>query len=642
MGRTLLVAKLDESVAVGDRNFGLSTNIWRNGLEEPAGCRLLRRFDLVDGVPTWTFDLDGIALVKRIWMERGRNATYVQYEIPAARADTGGALAARVSTGERLSEPATERHSGPLLLTCRLLVNDRDYHSLAHAGQRQFQIEAEGADLQVRAAGATVPTRVRCVAPAASQVEWDGQYLWYYGFHLAIEAARGFDALEDHLCAGTCRVLLEPGATATFVMQAEAGELPPVEGALERARQHAQARRADWSRQTGVDPLAAPVPVTQLVLAADQFVVARASPEEPDGYTVIAGYPWFTDWGRDTMISLPGLTLVTGRPQVARQILRTWARHVQDGLIPNRFPDAGDQPEYNTADATLWYLWAIDQYVRLTGDTETLAELFPVMAEVIAAYRRGTRHRIRVGDDGLVYAGEPGINLTWMDAKIGDRVITPRTGKAVELSALWYDGLCNLAQLAERLGRSGAEYEEMARVTRASFTRFWNPGRNCLFDVLDGPDGADGRLRPNQIFAVSLANSPLEPAQQKAVVDVCEHELLTWFGLRTLSPGDLGYRGRYAGGPVGRDEAYHQGTAWGWLLGPFVLAHWRVYGDACRARALLAPMFGQLWTAGVGSLSEIFDADEPHTPAGCCAQAWSVAEVLRAWQLTQVAGPAPT
>ena len=631
LGRTLLVTKLDETAIIGGKSHQLYTNIWKSGIEQPDGCRFLRRFDLVLGVPTWTFEFGGARLVKRIWMESGRNVTFVQYQL-----DSG---------------------SPSLTLACRLIVNNRPYHTLVCSGDRRYRVHAAGAEIEVHAEDDGSPTAdrtmtdparfVRCTGETAGVVEWKVDYTWCHNFHLRVEQARGYDHLESHLVVGLCPVPMEPGATVTFVAAAGADREVDETGALERCRQRARSRLAAWTQRTGIEAETAGVPLQQLVLAADQFVVTRPSregsmaaqgrghaTEEPDGHTVVAGYPWFTDWGRDTMISLPGLTLVTGRPEVARQILRTWSHYVNDGLIPNRFPDEGDRPEYNTADATLWYLWAIDQYVRATGDVQTLAELFPVMHDIIGWYRRGTAHNIRVGDDGLVYAGEEGVNLTWMDAKTGDRVITPRMGKPVELSALWYDALCNMARLADLLERPDAEYMRLAATTRASFERFWNPKRGCCYDVLDGPAGDDASLRPNQIFAVSLAHSPLSRPQQQAIVDICEQQLLTWFGLRSLAPHERGYRRHYAGSLVKRDEAYHQGTVWGWLLGPFVMAHFRVYRDAARVRRLLEPMFGQLWMHGIGSLAEVFDGDEPHAPGGCVAQAWSVAETLRAWWCT--------
>jgi predicted glycogen debranching enzyme len=335
------------------------------------------------------------------------------------------------------------------------------------------------------------------------------------------------------------------------------------------------------------------------------------------------------------MISLPGLTLTTGRPHLARQILCAWAGFVSDGLIPNRFPDAGTAPEYHTADAALWYLWAIDQYVRATHDTATLSALFPVMAEIIAAYRRGTHHEIRVGDDGLVSAGHAGHSLTWMDARVENRPVTPRVGKPVELSALWYDALCNLARLAELLDVSGDEYVRLAARTRSSFQRFWNVHTRSCYDVLDGPYGHEGLVRPNQILAVSLSHSPLTMDQQQAVLHTCHHRLQTWFGLRSLAPGEPGYRGLYRGGPAERDTAYHQGSAWGWLLPHYALGHYKLHHDRAEARHLLEPLLGQLWSSGLGTLSEIFDGEYPHRADGCFSQAWTVAEVLRAWCVTQ-------
>jgi predicted glycogen debranching enzyme len=607
LGRRLLVAKLDETAIIGGQRHQLYTNVWRSGVEEPAGCRLLERFDLLLGVPTWTFALPGARLVKRIWMEPGHNITYVRY--------------------------ALAKTAVPVTLECRLLVNDRDYHQLVRGVGRTFQVQATDNEIEIRAPHAATPILVRCVGKKGVRFEWDVDYAWCRGFHLSVEAARGFDHSEDHLGIGCCRVQLEPGASVTFRVAAGSEAEPDVSRALERRQKHAQARLDAFAAQAGAPVGQTPVPVAQLVLAADQFIVARASRDEPDGHTILAGYPWFTDWGRDTMIALPGLTLVTGRPEIARQILRTWARYVDQGLIPNRFPDAGDQPEYNTADAALWYLWAIDQYVRATADVATLAELFPVMQDIIARYRWGTRHHIGVGDDGLVRASAPGVNLTWMDAKIGDRVVTPRMGKPVELSALWYDALCNMARLADLLGQPDAVYVRLATATQKSFGRFWNEGQRCCYDVLDGPHGSDASVRPNQILAVSLTHSPLSRDQQVSVVAACERHLLTWFGLRSLPPEDGRYRGRYAGGPVERDEAYHQGTAWTWLMGPFALAHYRVHRDAAHTRRLLQPVLGQLWTSGLGSLSEIADGDDPHAPNGCFAQAWSVAETLRVWRI---------
>ena len=381
---------------------------------------------------------------------------------------------------------------------------------------------------------------------------------------------------------------------------------------------------------------ARPAGFASLVLAADQFIVKRALPEEPDGRSIIAGYHWFADWGRDTMIALPGLTLTTGRADIARKILLAFARYVDGGMLPNNFPDAGGRPEYNTVDAALWFFEAVRQYFAATQDTATLRELFPVMAQMISAHLAGTRYQIHVDEsDGLLYAGEPGVQLTWMDAKVGDWVVTPRIGKPVEINALWFNALQTMATLAPVVKKSAGPYAKLAAQVKQSFVKFWNADAECCYDVIDSPGiGNDASLRPNQIFAVSLPHSPLTPERQKLVVDFCARRLVTSEGLRSLAQGEPGYQGHYGGGVRERDGAYHQGTVWGWLLGPFVLAHLRVYGDRAAALSFLEPLGQQINTHGLGTLSEICDGDPPFTPRGCIAQAWTVGEVLRAWRAT--------
>jgi predicted glycogen debranching enzyme len=386
-----------------------------------------------------------------------------------------------------------------------------------------------------------------------------------------------------------------------------------------------------------------PAWIEQLVLAADQFIVDRPLPDAPNGKTIIAGYHWFGDWGRDTMISLPGLTIATGRPEIARSILLTFAKYVDNGMLPNRFPDAGEVPEYNTVDATLWYFEAIRSYYDATADDDLLEELFPVLADIIDWHCRGTRYNIHLdASDGLLYAGESGVQLTWMDAKVDDWVVTPRIGKPIEVNALWYCALRLIAKFARQLGKPYTEYDAIADLTLAKFPRFWNSDTGYCYDVLDSPDGDDPALRPNQIFAVSLPGigakgyTPLlTPTQQREIVDTCGRQLLTSHGLRSLAPNHPQYQGHYGGNQLQRDGAYHQGTTWGWLLGSFVLAHLQVYGDRTQARQFLEPIGHHLQTHGLGTCSEIFDGDAPMTARGCIAQAWTVAEVLRAWVATE-------
>jgi predicted glycogen debranching enzyme len=357
--------------------------------------------------------------------------------------------------------------------------------------------------------------------------------------------------------------------------------------------------------------------------------------------TIIAGYPWFGDWGRDTMIALPGLALATGRPELAVRVLRTFARFLDRGMLPNRFPDYGEQPEYNTVDATLWWAEAIRATHAVTGDDGLLKELFPALEDVVDWHRRGTRYGIGEDPvDGLLRAGEPGVQLTWMDARVGDWVVTPRIGKPVEVNALWYNALRALAGFARRLRRPAAPWDAAADRVRDGFGRFWYERGGYCYDVVEGPGGDDHALRPNQLLAVALPESPLPAERQQRIVDVCARHLLTSFGLRSLAPTDPAFCGRCTGTQHQRDGAYHQGTVWGWLLGPFALAHARVHGDRVAARAFLEPMAHHLEDHGVGSIAEVFDGDAPFTPRGCVAQAWSVAETLRAWQT--LSGPSPS
>jgi predicted glycogen debranching enzyme len=375
--------------------------------------------------------------------------------------------------------------------------------------------------------------------------------------------------------------------------------------------------------------------IAQLVLAAGQFIVRRCLPAEPEGRSVIAGYPWFSDWGRDTMIGLPGLALATGRHTLAARILRTFAHYLDRGMLPNRFPDGGQAPEYNTVDATLWYFEAIRVYYEATKDDALIRDLYPALREIVEWHLRGTRFQIHMDPaDGLLYSGEEGVQLTWMDAKVGDWVVTPRHGKVVEINALWHNALRIMADFSSLLCEPPEPYETLAEQARAGFSRFWNKEAGYCYDVIDGPSGDDPAPRPNQLFAVSLFHSPLSEVQQRAVVDACARHLLTSHGLRGLAPEHPAYIGHYGGDRHTRDSAYHRGTVWGWLIGPFVSAHLRVFRDPATARSFLQPLLQQLASHGLGSLSEVFDGDPPHAPRGCIAQAWTVAEVLRVWHET--------
>jgi predicted glycogen debranching enzyme len=610
LGRTLLVAKVDESVEYSGLRQPLFSNRWTDGTVDPHGYREIERFRLEGTTPVWTYACGDALLEKRVWMEHGRNTTYLQYRLLRA--------------------------GGPLTLELKALVNYRDYHSTTRGDGWQMKIEPVPDGLRIVAFEGARPF-VLLAEGAGVEPAHD----WYHGFHLTLEQERGLDSREDHLHAGTFKATLTAGGKLTLVLSAE--EAPSLDGeaAWERRRRHEEKLLSDWRRAYPAAAAAGPW-IQHLVLAADQFLVRRPLPDDPDGMSVIAGYHWFGDWGRDTMISLPGLAIATGRPEVAARILTTFARFVDRGMLPNRFPDAGEAPEYNTVDATLWYFDAIRAYHEATGDDALLKQLFPVLEDIIQWHRDGTRYGIGEDKaDGLLRSGEPGVQLTWMDAKVGDWVVTPRTGKAVEINALWYNALRSMTAFARRLGQPAERWERLAERVGTGFERFWNEAAGYCFDVVDGPEGDDDALRPNQIFAVSLPESPLSPERQRQVVEACARHLLTSFGLRSLAPGHPQYKGRYGGGPWERDGAYHQGTVWGWLLGPFALAHLRVCKDPTAAGAFLLPMAHHLGDYGVGSIAEIFDGDPPFTPRGCIAQAWSVAETLRAWlEIAGVSRPA--
>ncbi|MBN1246591.1 MAG: glycogen debranching enzyme N-terminal domain-containing protein, partial [Anaerolineae bacterium] len=534
---------------------------------------------------------------KRIWMQANANTTYVHYTYVEG--------------------------TKPLSLVLETLVNYRDHHQLTRAVGQWMRVEPVGHGVRVVASNTAIPFHIFSQKAKAST-----RHEWYRDFFLRLEEERGLDRVEDHLNIGDFHGTLEPGETLSLIFSTDVTPNLNGDAALEERRAHA----LDLIRTAGLED--APQEVQQLVLAADQFVVQRALAGGGTGYTIIAGYHWFADWGRDTMIALPGLTLATGRPQIARGILKTFAGMVDQGMLPNNFTDTESEPGYNTVDATLWFFEALRAYYAATHDDSLLRELFPVLQDIIAWHERGTRYGIRVDPaDGLLHAGEPGSQLTWMDVKLGDWVVTPRVGKPVEINALWYNALSTMADFSKALGEPAAAYTAAADRVAASFDRFWNAEREYCYDVIDGPQGDDATLRPNQIIAVALPHSPLTPEQQRNVVDICEQELLTPFGLRSLAPEDPAFVPHYRGDQRQRDAAYHQGTVWAWLIGPFVSAHLRVYGDVQRAEAFLEPLLQHVNGQGLGTIDEIFDAVPPHTPRGCIAQAWSVAEVLRVWRL---------
>ena len=591
VGRFVLLSKLDERVTADGRTYELSSNQYRGAIH-PRGFEQLDSFER-DLFPVFEYAFEGVRLRKTIAAIHGQNTTVIIYELL----------------------------QGPVNVTLELrpFIAGRDYHSLTHANdaiRREGVFESEVFSLQP----------YQGVPPLFLQVP-GGTFLaspdWYYDFEYAVEEERGLDACEDLFTPGAFTRSLAPGERLAVIASTDNPS----------GRDGAQLVDAEALRRESVIRKASiPGPLGRaLSLAADQFIVRRGLERR----TVIAGYHWFTDWGRDTMISLPGLCLVTGRFDDARQILLAFAESVSQGMLPNRFPYGGEEPEYNTADATLWFFVAAQEYLDYTHDEPFVRDaLLPVLRDIIAWHERGTRHNIHEDSDGLLIAGSAGDQLTWMDARVGDEVITPRHGKPVEINALWYNALMILAGFERQWGTEEVWRGLAVRVARVRLRfieLFWNEAAGCLYDVIDG-DMRDASLRPNQLFAISLPHPLIEGAAAERVLAAIEAKLLTPVGLRTLSPDDSRFAPVCTGPSWQRDRAYHQGTVWPWLLGPYVAALARVRGaeGVEQGQKLLAGLESHLDDVCVGSLPEIYDGAPPHAPRGCISQAWSVAEVLRA------------
>ena len=615
--RQVVLSKVDEELVIGNGYYPLCANEYQSDIIHPSGFRHLESFRLEHGIPTFEYQIAYVKLVKQVWMEYGKDTVYVLYWLAESPCD--------------------------VKLLLRPFCAFRGYHQDGcRIGQDEYVADQRG-DGRVIIESAHTPYSLKVMVPGAS---FDPVEDWYLSFMYRADRDRGFGCSEDLFAPGIFVADLSPGDSVALIASCErANPDEDVEAALDRELTRRRALVRNERRSFRKD----------LLLAADAFVVSQ-----PDGRigasdhsslithhadpsststskskstspaAIVAGYHWFTDWGRDTMISLPGLLLSTGRFDEARDILLRYIRCADGGMIPNRFTDQGSA-EYNTADATLWYFHALYSYVRASRDDEIISEVFPSLVDIMDWHLRGTRFGVHVDpNDGLLFVGSEGSQVTWMDARVDGCPVTPRIGKPVEINALWYNALNLMLSWAGYARGSGDFYSRTAEQCRISFRRrFWNDDAGRLFDVIDGPNGDDPSIRPNQIIAVSLPYSPLDSRQQKSVVDVVERELLTPYGLRTLSPNDPSYVGQYRGGPAERDRIYHQGAVWPWLLGPFADAHYRVYRDRRRIAGLLRPFRKHLLEAGVGSISEIFDGDPPHRPAGCIAQAWSIAEILR-------------
>lgn len=618
LGRTMMFNHLSEQLRLPDGTR------WRLGGQERErglelfGAEHLREFRLELGLPVWEYEVGPYAIEKRLYMAYFHNTVYVSY---------------RLLAGE-----------GPLRLTLRPALHFRPHDApVSRELAQPYPLTIVGDRFEVASTPPHPPLRLRVIGNNAGFV-FEHERLTLVTYRT--EQARGYEARGELWSHGHFKALLRPDAPVTLMASTEPWDtLVALDPATTLRYENDRRRRLVQIAQVPPDDETA----AQLALAADQFVIApagrvedaiRARAQGEELRTVIAGYHWFTDWGRDTMISLEGLTLLTGRLQEARWILHTFAHYVRDGLIPNLFPEGSQEGLYHTADATLWFFHALDRYLTATGDLNTLRQLLPVVRDIVAAHQRGTRFDIRVdANDGLLIQGHDGYALTWMDARCDGWVITPRRGKPVEINALWYNSLRLLERwLGDEGDRAGAENAgRQAERAFASFNRrFWYPAGEHLYDVVDTPDGRDdAAFRPNQLFAISLPHPVLAPERWAPVVDAVADRLLTPVGLRSLDPAHPDFKPNYHGDLRTRDAAYHQGTVWSWLVGPFVDAFLKVHPDRRhQARTVLRGLEAHLGEACVGSVSEVFDADAPFTPRGCAAQAWGVAELLRAWMRT--------
>ena len=630
--RTLLLSHLDASLEVAGELWALSTNFWNGGKKiEPLGYQLLHSFE-IDPVPTWIWGQKPWQLTRQLVMPYG----LVEKEV----------------TGERESSTAEPqlcnriliqyRYEGSEVATLRLrpVIGDRDFHHQLSADEGlQFsqlvgpkQIYIQG----IRTDQVGMPWQLRW---SAGHYKPEGT--WYWNYYYPEENRRGLGDREDLYSPGYLSVILHPGETLT--LEARVGwpesALPELNPQL-----FEQAVQTEQERQ---NQLYALVPVAvksereiiwrQLLRAGDQFIAYRASIAGP---TVIAGYPWFNDWGRDTLIALPGLALATGRFAEAKGLLKTFGSYCRNGLIPNTFPDAGAEPIYNSIDASLWWIETLGLYLETTQDWDFLTEQYPVVRKIYKAFTAGTLYNIRVdAADGLLTWDAPNVALTWMDAVIDGQPVTPRRGKPVEINALWYSALCWTSQWTQKLIAANVDtarllnqaqrYSQQAQQVKASLQKFWNPDRNYFYDTIEPDDRPDARIRPNAVLALSLYHCGFSKEQARLVLQVARDRLLTPYGLRSLDPADPDYICYYSGDRWYRDNAYHQGTVWGWLIGPFIRAWKRFYGTQpvpCDLLPLLAHIQQQ---ACLGSVSEIFDGDPPHSPQGAIAQAWSVSELIR-------------
>ena len=599
VGRQVLISKMEEKIYAGDKTYNLSTNKY-HGTIHPNGYIYLKEFQHRI-FPEFTYRCNGIEVKKTIAAIHGENTVVMLYEVLKANKE--------------------------FTLELTPLMAGRSHHNLTYA----YDHVNTGVWFQDNVLRNRMNSEIPEVFIGIPHGSFHHDPKWYYGFEYGMEQKRGEGAYEDLFSPGKLYIPLREGDRIGVILSTQNPEFkhPVAMIQKEERRRESLIRKAGFKHSL----------LKRLTLAGDQFLVEGKDHKK----SIIAGYPWFCDWGRDTMISLPGLCLATRRFEEAKQILRSYAQWVDQGMIPNRFPETGQEPLYNTIDATLWYFVAVYKYLLATNDkTFVEEELMPVLADIIHWHKNGTRYGIKVDEDGLLTGGEPGVQLTWMDAKAGDWVVTPRIGKAVEINALWYNACEIFAKLTSLFGdkKKGKELSSEAKKMKREFNKaFWNPDKKCLYDYIDR-DYKDPAVRPNQLFAISLPFSLVSKVKARQILDIVKDELFTPMGMRSLSPLDSDYQGQYVGDVFSRDNAYHKGTVWGWLIGPYIdaLVKVRDVDGKIEARIVVEKFASHLDEAGIGSISEIFDGNSPFTPRGCFAQAWSIAELLRVAKEHQLFG----
>jgi len=597
----LLFSRIDETITIDNVEYQLDTNQWKEEVIAPQGYKHLSEFS-IDPYPIWIYKIGEVTLTKQIILFYGQDIVQINYKV--------------------------EGNKSPCRLKLNFLVNHRDYHKVTKGESSWYfkQKQEENSIILQAFVGAT-PLCINW-----SKGEYKQTEVWFYNYFYQEDKKRGLEYIEDNYNPGSLRVFLNDGEDITITASTKKIEnIPPFEEAkdvlLYRLNKVLDYSMINYEQVAKED-------VITLIYAADQFLVKRNSTSSK---SVIAGYHWFSDWGRDAMISFSGLTLVTKRFNEAKSILKTFSTYINEGLIPNRFEDSSNNPEYNTADATLWLFQAVLKYLEYTEDDDFIYNnVYSQLKSIIEWHKHGTKFNIKLDQtDGLISGGNDQDQLTWMDAKVDERAITPRSGKPIEINMLWYNALRIMELLAKRYKEDSYSYKILADQVKESIeTKFWNEEDKCLYDFIDYNGVCNKKLRPNQIFALSLPYTIFSKDKEKLILKTIEEKLLTPYGLKSLSSEDSDYKGIYEGNTLLRDESYHQGTVWSWLLGPFVTAFLRIESrnetNIHKAKAMLQPLLKHTReNACIGSISEIFDGNEPYKPRGCIAQAWSVSEVLR-------------